>query len=279
MCGIAGGINTGIREDSASSILVRLHHRGPDDSGVYFYQNLWLGNTRLSIRDLSAAGHQPMFADEGQLALVYNGELYNQDEVRTELRQLGRSFHSECDTETVLQAYCAWGITCLNKLKGDFAFALHDRHRNVLLLARDPMGVKPLYFYQKEQQFLFASELKAIVGLPGIDYRFSPEVFRSYLLFQYCPSADTPFQYFKKLLPGHFLEVNPDQPHQAEPQAYCSLNFEKAQTLEDPNCLVAELDTLLTKTVQGQLASDVPVGIALSGGLDSSLLEIGRAHV
>ncbi|MBS1644172.1 MAG: asparagine synthase (glutamine-hydrolyzing) [Bacteroidetes bacterium] len=272
MCGIAGGINTGIREDSASVILAGLHHRGPDDSGTYFYQNLWLGNTRLSIRDLSAAGHQPMFADEGQLALVYNGELYNQDEVRTELRQLGRSFHSECDTETLLQAYCAWGIACLNKLKGDFAFALHDRRRNVLLLARDPMGVKPLYYYRKGQQFLFASELKAITGLKEIDYRLAPEVFRSFLLYQYCTSADTPFHFFKKLLPGHLIEVNLDEPNQAEPQAYYSLNFDKAPALAAPNNFEAALDALLTRTVQAQLASDVPVGIALSGGLDSSLL-------
>ncbi|MEO6833272.1 MAG: asparagine synthase (glutamine-hydrolyzing) [Chitinophagaceae bacterium] len=272
MCGIAGGINSEIDVAKAEQILARIRHRGPDDSGTFFEENLWLGNTRLAIRDLSGNGHQPMRSANGRFVIVYNGELYNQDFLRKGLGEKGVQFHSHCDTETLLQAFAYWRQDCLQKIEGDFAFAVYDTLKKEVFLARDPMGVKPLYYYQKEDKILFASELKALTDLPHVDYSLRQESLASYLLFQYCPNENTPFQYFKKLLPGHFLHIKLSEPETASPERYFSIPFtEKYEqhSLEEWTDLT---DRKLEQTVLSQMESDAPIGLTLSGGLDSSLL-------
>lgn len=272
MCGIAGGINSGIDATKAEQILRHIRHRGPDDSGLFFDENLWLGNTRLAIRDLSGSGHQPMRSADGRFTIVYNGELYNHTQLKKELERSGVQFQSLCDTETLLYAFTIWGEDCLQKIEGDFAFAIYDAEKRELFLARDHMGVKPLYYYQKGSIFLFASELKALTGLLQVDYSILEKTFASYLLFQYCPNENTPFRFFKKLLPGHFLRIPLSAPGGASPKQYYSFPFSGKYEQHSLAKWTDLLDQKLEQSVREQMESDVPIGLTLSGGLDSSLL-------
>ncbi len=270
MCGIAGGIrHTLSGESEATQVLQRLRHRGPDGNGLWQGEQIWLANTRLAIQDLSAAGAQPMRTADKNYIIVYNGELYNAATLRKRLEAEGVCFYTRCDTEVLLNAFAAWGPDCLNDLEGDFAFAVWNRLRQELFIARDPSGVKPLYVYDDGRQVVFASEMKALLGLQGLDYSLKPEVFYDYLLYLYSPSDATPFRHIRKLLPGHFIRTGIDAPTTV-PRRYHQPDFEK---LSMPGSeWMATLEQTLVDAVKRQLYADAPVGIMLSGGLDSSLI-------
>ncbi len=270
MCGIAGGIRHRLSEEDANKVLSSLRHRGPDDNGIWAGEGIWLANTRLAIQDLSTAGAQPMWSADGHYIIVYNGELYNAASLRRRLEAEGITCYTRCDTEVLLNAYMHWGPDSLNALEGDYAFAIWNVLKKELFIARDPMGVKPLYIYDDGQKLLFASEIKALLKLPGLDYSLKPEVFRDYLLYLYSPSDATPFRYIKKLLPGHCLRLN-EQGWDTKPIRYHQLRFDVDNTRSDPEWQ-EELDELLHVVVKSQLHSDAPVGLMLSGGLDSGLI-------
>lgn len=270
MCGIAGGIHHRPTPEERRQVLQRLRHRGPDDSGYYESEDVWMLNTRLAIQDLSWEGHQPMKSSDGRITIVYNGELYNVGPLRAKLEKLGASFRSACDTEVVLAAYVYMGAACLEELEGDFAFAVWDQLSRELFIARDRMGVKPLYIYDDGKQLLFASELKALAGLKGINYALDKNAIFDYLLYLYSPSDATPFRFVRKLMPGHYLRICPDT-EEREIRRYYRLPLGKTK-IKSVSEWRDTLDQLLQNVVSEQLVADVPVGVMLSGGLDSSLI-------
>jgi asparagine synthase (glutamine-hydrolysing) len=271
MCGIAGGIHHVPSLPERRQVLDRLRHRGPDDSGYFEEEGLWLINARLAIQDLSYGGHQPMHTEDRNYTIVYNGELYNAPVLRRRLENEGVVFKSHCDTEVLLQAFAIWGAACLDKLSGDFAFAIWNRIRKELFIARDPIGVKPLYVYDDGKRILFASELKALININGLDYGLNAEAFRDYLLYLYSPSEATPFRHIKKLLPGHFMRLVLGQQGLSPSKRYHSLVFKENRQLEIHEWK-KKLEHTLSGAVERQLVSDAPIGIMLSGGLDSSLI-------
>ncbi|CAA7612145.1 Asparagine synthetase [Magnetospirillum sp. UT-4] len=246
----------------------RLSHRGPDDSGIFIDDGIALGNNRLSIID-SAAGHQPMEID-GHV-IVYNGELYNHGELRHQLMALGRSFRTHCDTETVLQAFMHWGTDCLPRLNGMFAFAIWDRASRQLVLARDRVGIKPLYLAQSGAGFAFASEAKALlpaVGRPEVDWTS----IHGYLTFGYIPPLASPFAGITKAPPGHFAvwRAN-DGARPLHWQRYWRPSFGQGPR-ERVADVMAETERRIETAVERELMSDVPLGLFLSGGLDSAAI-------
>ncbi|MBW0163716.1 MAG: asparagine synthase (glutamine-hydrolyzing) [Sediminibacterium sp. Gen4] len=268
MCGIVGGI--GNIQGDTGSILELISHRGPDSSGYYVQQNFFLGHTRLAIQDLSENGNQPMFSTDNRYVIIFNGEIYNHHEIRTEIKE-EFDFRSSGDTETVLNAYIKYGISFLNRLNGIFAFAIYDKKEDEILIARDQFGVKPLYIYQDDDILLFGSEIKTF--LPStINKELSPAAFTNYLEFLWSPGELTPFTYVKKLLPGHCLKFKLSDYKNAKSVKYYQWIVPEKSTDIPENTLVDILEEKLLKAVDRQMLSDVPVGFFLSGGLDSSLL-------
>ena len=209
MCGIVGTIDRPGADATQAlrGMLKRLVHRGPDDDGVECWPEagVGLGHQRLSIIDLSAAGHQPMTSADGLVSIVYNGEIYNFQELRRQLAAEGHSFRSTSDTEVVLRAYEHWGADCLPRLRGMFAFAIWDGRRRRLLLARDRLGIKPLYYVQQGDLFAFASEPKALLAHPAISARVDPSALADYLTHGYVPFDRCIFKGVRKLPAGHRL--------------------------------------------------------------------------
>ncbi len=271
MCGIAGSYsNNGIPAGMLEA-LKRIAHRGPDDSGYYKNENVWLGNNRLAIQDLSMLGHQPMQSADGRFTIVYNGELYNHWALRKELSAKGVLFRSASDTETLLAAFIHFGDECLQKLNGIFAFAVYDAYLEELFIARDPLGVKPLYYYEDKQHFIFSSELKSLAHLPGLDYSLNPQAFYQYLLLLYSPNEATPFSRVRKLMPGHCIRIK--KGIAVQPQRYYQIPFNGHYDLSvTGEEWISATDKALNDAVSSQLISDAPVGFFLSGGLDSSLV-------
>jgi asparagine synthase (glutamine-hydrolysing) len=270
MCGIAGGFRHNISEEQSIQVIRRLNHRGPDDNGVWQRENLWLAATRLAVQDLSPAGGQPMRTGDKNYYIVYNGELYNAPALREKLASGGTTFYTSCDTEIVLNAFIAWGPDCLQELEGDFALAIWNESKAELFIARDPMGVKPLYIYNDGNKLVFASEIKALLDLDGLDYSLRPEVFADYLTYLYSPSEKTPFELIHKLLPGHFLKLHLKKKI-SKPQQYYKIPMGTKETAKSREWRRGVEETL-SGVVERQLYADVPVGIMLSGGLDSSLI-------
>lgn len=280
MCGISGVLTSAespLRE-TLERMADALRHRGPDDRG-YFEDpeaHLGLAHNRLSILDLTAAGHQPMTSRDGRIALVYNGEVYNFRELRQELEASGHAFHSRCDTEVVLRAYEQWGSECVTRFQGMFALAVWDGRRRELFLARDPLGMKPLYYTTSVEGapgFFFASELKAFRAVPGFRPRMEPESLASFMEFGYVfDSHRTAFRDVFKLPPGHTLVVR--KGGRAEPpRPYHVLPWRADEVAAgDPDLRRDELRDALETVVEQHLVADVPVGILLSGGLDSGLI-------
>lgn len=276
MCGIVGSVNVGFN----NQYLATLNHRGPDDSGTYTYKNVELGHLRLSILDPTASGHQPMVDDNGRFAIVYNGEIYNHLELREELMQGGMVFNSQTDTETLLKGWEYWGKKVLDKLNGIFSFAILDQELEKLYLVRDQFGVKPLYFYQKNNSISFSSELKIFHQLENFDDKLSPEAFLEYISFLWAPGEQTPYEYVKKVLPGHCVEILLQDDLKISETKYYTLPF-KGNYLHSTSekDMISRLDALLRQAVERQLMSDVPLGFFLSGGLDSSLLVAIARHL
>lgn len=241
-------------------------HRGPDDTGIFISPNWSLGHNRLSIIDLSKAGHQPMFSADKKLAIIFNGEIYNFQEIKKELEQKGYKFKSKTDTEVALYAYQEWGKTCLKKFNGMFALAILDTQSQELFLARDRIGIKPLYYYAKNNQFIFSSEVKAILA-HNIDCPLNINAFNIYFRLMYVPAPMTMWENIYKLEPGHFLIIKNGQ---IKKEKYWRL--EEKKELKNLKIIKEELKNLLTDSIQKRLISDRPVGVFLSGGIDSSLI-------
>ncbi len=272
MCGIIGGVNSQL-QNNIHQQLEKIGHRGPDDRGVFVDHPIAFGHVRLSILDLSSHGHQPMQSTDGNYIIVYNGEIYNHIEIRNDLIKQGFQFHSTSDTETLLNAYIAYGEECLHMLNGIFAFAIYDKLKGTVFIARDHFGVKPLYFYSDEKQFLFCSELKGLLKIDGLNYKLQPEIFFNYLALLWSPADGTPFKFIRKLLPGHSITIDVKQPGNIKPEQYYHLNYDGSYDLKKTKKdWVEEFDGLLTTAVERQLLSDAPLGFFLSGGLDSSLI-------
>jgi len=268
MCGIVGGIGK-IKGDTRS-ILELISHRGPDSSGYYVGQDFFLGHTRLAIQDLSENGNQPMFSTDNRYVIIFNGEIYNHNEIRSEFEN-EFIFRSSGDTETVLNAYIKYGISFLNKLNGIFAFAIYDKKEDEILIVRDQFGVKPLYIYEGDDVLLFGSEIKTFLP-SNINKKLSPAAFTNYLEFLWSPGELTPFAYVKKLLPGHYMKFKLSDYRKTKPVKYYQWIVPEQLNNISENVLIDKLDEKLLKAVDRQMLSDVPVGFFLSGGLDSSLL-------
>jgi asparagine synthase (glutamine-hydrolysing) len=250
-----------------------MRHRGPDDAGVWQSQDgtTVLAHRRLAIIDLSPGGHQPMMDDAGRLAIVFNGEIYNYRELRAELESSGHGFRTQSDTEVILEAYRCWGDGCVERLNGMFAFAIYDIGRDLLFAARDRAGEKPLFYWHAGNSLVFASELKAIMQHPGFNRRLDLEAMNFYLTYGYVPWDMCILQGVRKLPQGHCLRYERKN-NRLSTRAYWSLPAPHNGTGPETKQLVHTLKELLTDAVRRQLVADVPVGILLSGGIDSSLI-------
>lgn len=275
MCGICGEIYwNGVvaSEQRLAPMLTALEKRGPDDSGVWIQNQIGLGHRRLAIIDLSTAGHQPMIDDE--LVLVFNGCIYNYEMLRQELLELGHQFVSHSDTEVILKAYRQWGMDCVNRFEGMFAFAIWDDHSQQLMMARDRFGIKPFYYSMVDGGLRFASNTQALLASGGIDLTIDPVgLHHLFTLHAVIPAPNTILKGVKKLEPGHWMIVNPDG--QVYKKAYWHLKAERpADTASKTHQeWIEEIHQSLKTAVHKRLtAADVPVGVLLSGGLDSSLV-------
>jgi asparagine synthase (glutamine-hydrolysing) len=269
MCGICGILNTDGRageEAVLRSMTAAIAHRGPDGEGFHLRGPVGLGHRRLAIID-PECGAQPMGNEDGSVWITYNGEIYNFKEIRAELETRGHVFRTRSDTEMVAHAYEEWGADCLRRFRGMFAFAIADHRRRELFLARDPLGIKPLFYFYEKSTFAFASELQALRTLPGIEWRIDLQAVDQYLYLQYIPAPRTVFQNGYKLRPGHYLTV-PFAGPPAAPVRYWRLRFQPVVRREAD--LLDELDQVLRRSVEMHLVADVPFGAFLSGGIDSS---------
>lgn len=276
MCGIVGVGGTAPSQDRSWLVHGRdaMTHRGPDDAGEWWSSDgrVGLAHRRLSIVDLSMLGHQPMHLHERGLSVVFNGEIYNHNALRDELCGLGFVFRSHSDTEVLLAAYAAWGQECLLRFNGMFAFALYDAPQQKLFLARDRAGEKPLFYRLANGSLQFASELKALLANPANPRRIDAEALDCYLAMGYVPGDRCMLQGFNKLPPAHAL-VFDLQTGQSNLWRYWQLpELTSAQAPLDEVALLDELETLLEDAVRCQMVADVPVGVLLSGGVDSSLV-------
>ena len=281
MCGIVG--IAGRAEGSHRLLGVQsgtMRHRGPDASGEWHSEDrsVGLGHRRLSIIDLSHAGCQPMSAAGGEIQIVLNGEIYNYRELRKRLESLGHSFRSASDTEVLLEAYREWGTDCLVAVNGMFAFAIYDASERRLFLARDRAGEKPLFYYHQRGRFSFASELKALMANPSVPRVLHPEALDHYLAYGYVPGELSILAGFRKVPPAHALTYNVDS-DELRVWKYWQLPSPPESASVDPEALASELEALLSDSIRHQLVADVPVGILLSGGVDSSLITAIAAKV
>lgn len=268
MCGICGKYSpSGVNTEELHSMLDTLVHRGPDDSGCYVNANIGLGSRRLSIIDLET-GKQPISNEDGTIWIVYNGEIYNYQTLRAQLETKGHLFHTNSDTEVIVHLYEEIGEHCVEQLRGMFAFALWDEPQQKLLLARDRIGQKPLFYSCDGANFLFGSEMKAILSLHDQQPELDPVAMHDYLSLRFIAAPRTIFRHIQKLPPAHTLVF---QHGQISLRRYWQLSFREKLTISEPEIL-EELRERLKRTIESHLISDVPVGAFLSGGLDSSLI-------
>jgi len=274
MCGIAGVIN--LKGAPVSPVVLKgmtdaLAHRGPDGEGQWIERNVGIGHRRLSIIDLSPAGHQPMVDRRNRFVLSYNGEIYNYRELRTELERLGHQFVSNTDSEVALNAFVEWGTDAFLRFNGMFALSLWDRETNILTLARDRYGIKPLYFSLQGNYFAFGSEQKAITAQPYFSSELNKRALLEYFTFQNIFTNQTLLEEVSLLEPGNFLQVMIDgtsNPQIVRTQ-YWDFDFREPEKSADPKEYAEELDRLFSQAVNRQLVGDVELGAYLSGGMDS----------
>jgi asparagine synthase (glutamine-hydrolysing) len=274
MCGIAGVFVTKKSHPSSDiSVMIRrmvntIEHRGPDDQGAWVGSGVALGHARLSIIDLTVAGHQPMSSEDGRFQIVFNGEIYNFVELREELSKRGYHFKSRTDTEVILNGYLCWGVNVFQHLRGMFAIALWDQQIEKLILARDRIGKKPLFYAWHGDVLLFGSEIKAILAWPSFKREPDYEAIHHYLTLQYIPAPWSAFKNIKKFPQASYMVFHRDG--QVNVRQYWKLP-EPTQALRRPLPeLKEELITLLDESVRMRMISDVPIGAFLSGGVDSS---------
>jgi asparagine synthase (glutamine-hydrolysing) len=270
VCGIIGAYGS-FESDALSAGIRAMAHRGPDDNGVFVdpAAGVGLGNVRLSIVDLSPLGHQPMMSDDEAVVLVYNGEIYNFRELRAELEARGHRFRGHSDTEVLLNLYLSEGDRMLTRLNGVFAFALWDRRDASMLIARDALGVKPLYYAATGGRVAFASEIKALLHLVPEVRELDEVALHRYLTFQWCPGDGTPFKAVRKLLPGHAMRLKGGMVERHWTW-YELPQFRGVRADLDTPAAVRGTADHLRQAVHRQMVADVPVGAFLSGGLDSS---------
>jgi len=272
MCGIAGQLFHDPSRPVDPAVIRRmtdtLRHRGPDDEGVWSDGPVGLGSRRLAVIDLSPRGHMPMTNEDGSLRIVFNGEIYNFQELRDELQAKGHVFRSDSDTEAILHLYEEHGPDLLARLRGMFAFALWDAPRRTLFAARDRLGKKPLFYAHDERGFVFGSEPKALLQAPGARAEVDPLAIHHYLTYGYVPSPFSAFRGMQKLPPAHYLTVRDGR---LDVRRYWSLRYGPKHTA-DEGALADELLHLLEESVRLRMISDVPLGALLSGGIDSSLI-------
>ena len=265
MCGIAGIV--GEADDGLIRSMTRvLAHRGPDGEGFFRSEGVALGHRRLSIIDLET-GQQPMTSADGRYTIIFNGEIYNFLELRRELESRGMRFRTRSDTEVLLEAYATWGRDAIQKLRGMFAFAIWDERERRLFAARDRLGVKPLYHAQIGPRFAFASEMKSLLVLPGCEHKLNYSALDDYLTYLYVPPPQTIFQNIHELPPAHWLVWENGNVRVGE---YWDVDFSGEKNTSEQ--VVRETQEILDDTVASELISDVPLGIFLSGGLDSSTI-------
>jgi len=274
MCGIVGVLNLADRPPVEQSVLMdmlgMIRHRGPDGFGVYRDAHVGLGNARLSIIDLEG-GDQPIGNEDGTLWIVYNGEVFNYVELRPELEKRGHRFATNCDTEVIVHLYEDYGPDCLNLLNGQFAMAIWDARDRSLLLARDRVGIRPLFYTQRDGRLIFGSEIKSLLAAPGVTAEIDPQALDQIFTYWSTLSPRTAFRGIVDVPPGHYLLARPGKPV-GEAQPFWRLNFEEpaASARRPAQDYLDELESLLVDATRIRLRADVPVGAYLSGGLDSS---------
>jgi len=270
MCGIAG-IYFPYHQEQLDAHIKRmtacLTHRGPDDEGYYIKGSVALGHRRLSIIDLKT-GHQPIFNEHKDKCVIFNGEIFNFQELKTELEKRGHRFSTVSDTETILHAYEEWGEGCVEKFRGMFAFCIWDSNNESLFLARDRFGIKPLFYANYNGKFVFSSEIKSILSDPEFRRTINSKALAAYFMFSYIPAPLSIYNQVEKLLPGHTLIFKNGQ---AIIKEYWDLSF-KANRVKKEEEFIDEFLDLLKESVRLRLISDVPLGAFLSGGIDSSTI-------
>ena len=278
MCGIAGKVlfDSEARVELAEikAMLEPMHHRGPDGRGIHLDRNAGLGHLRLSIIDLST-GAQPMANEDETVWIVFNGEIYNFPELREKLLAKGHVFRSRSDTEVIIHAYEEYGQECVNHLRGMFAFAIWDSRKRRLFLARDRLGIKPLYYCQTDDGLRFASEIKGILADPQVRREVNPLAIRKFLAFNYAPGEDTFLKSVRRLEPGQCLIAEAGR---VTTRQYWDLHFNQNRWGMSFESATEELHALLGATVKDHMIADVPVGVLLSGGVDSSAILSFAAH-
>lgn len=273
MCGVTGIFDYQGRRAPARELLSRMNdsqfHRGPDQGGLHIEPGVGLGHRRLSIIDLSG-GAQPLFNEDQTVVVVYNGEIYNFQGLSDELKAAGHCFRTHCDTEVIVHAWEEWGPACVERFRGMFAFAIWDRNQETLFLARDRLGVKPLYYaFLPDGQLIFASELKALYLHPGLPRQIDPLAVEEYFGYGYIPEPRTILKHALKLPPGHHLTLRRGAPVPVEPKEFWDLPFLPGPAAREED-LQAELVERLREAVRIRLVAEVPLGAFLSGGVDSS---------
>ena len=271
MCGICGAFNFGSDQPVERGLIERMNneiaHRGPDDAGVFVSGNIGIGMRRLSIVDL-AHGHQPISNEDGSVWIVFNGEIYNHSELAEQLKARGHRYSSRSDTETIVHLYEEYGDDCVKWLRGMFAFAIWDTRRERLFVARDRVGIKPFYYTLNNGEFVFASEIKSLIASGRIRPALNEAAIPEYLAFGYLSGEDTLYAGVRKLLPGHSLSI--DMAGKIDLKQYWDLPVAEEQESKSFDCYVRTYREMLEDAVASHLMADVPLGIFLSGGLDSS---------
>jgi len=275
MCGICGF--TWNDEELVTGMTQVLSHRGPDQSGVYTDDHISLGHRRLSIIDVSDLGRQPIFNEDGTVAVVFNGEIYNFQEIRKDLEAKGHVFRGHSDSETIVHAYEEYGTDCMKHFQGMFAFAAWDSRTRELLVVRDRIGIKPLYYTVINGKLIFGSEIKALLEYPECPRGFNKQALYHYLGYEFVPAPMTMFEGIQKLPAGHFLHWKDGE---MSIESWWELQYPDPSDLTDPAEVVTCLREQLEEAVRSRLVSDVPLGAFLSGGLDSSaIVAMMRKHV
>jgi asparagine synthase (glutamine-hydrolysing) len=271
MCGIAGVVefnrDARVEESTLRRMCAAMVHRGPDDDGVYTQGRVGLAMRRLSIIDV-AAGHQPISNEDGTVWIVYNGEIYNHAALREQLIARGHRYNTHCDTETIVHLYEEYGRDCVQQLRGMFAFAIWDTRKRSLFIARDRLGIKPLYYRVTPESLLFGSEIKVILAHPGVRPEFHRAGLPEYLAFGYLSGEETFYEGIRKLMPGHTLEL--DESGQVRIEPYWDLRTSDDQSSHPESYYIQTYRDMLEQAVTSHLMSDVPLGVFLSGGVDSS---------
>ena len=273
MCGICGVFfqdrNRAANRESLAAMNRQILHRGPDDEGMFVQDNIGLAMRRLSIVDLNT-GHQPISNEDETVWIVFNGEIYNHSSLRHDLESRGHRYRTQSDTESIVHLYEEYGRDCVQHLRGMFAFAIWDSRKRVLFIARDRLGIKPLYYRLDDGAFWFGSEIKTILASPGVKAEFNRSSLAEYLAFGYLSDEDTMYRGIRKLMPGHWLEIGEPGRLQISPYWEVPSGSPDQLSTSPRSFYVSRYRELLEQCVSSHLMSDVPLGVFLSGGLDSS---------